>query len=254
MRLCRFAVRYSPFLYLRANLFVTFCSDIDAHGGPSATTPPCALHVDDWGVVAIDFDHRTGKLLTVGENAMQVWNLSTFTCEMRAMAPPLPQTVYSRLGTEKIKHAKFIDSSRILVAQSTTLSVLDARNGRVMHQMQTPDPGISYFEIIAGRYAACAMSVPGLKYSSTVVFDLVDRRLVRELGGHIEGVNHLAIVADHLVTVGKEGMIKIWRAMEAKSPQIIKHEETLRTRPLMILALLGLLDIKGDWAPRLIKR
>jgi WD40 repeat protein len=185
------------------------------------------LSTDDWGVRALDYDPATNRIIAAGDNAVQIYDLSTHKCILRVPAPS-KQGLRFLSSTNLIRDIKFLDSNSILAAQSGTLSVLDVRSGRILHQLDTAQPGISHIEIVASRYAVCAMGQPGTR-SSVVVFDLKDRKLVRELGGHLEGVRHLAIVADHLVTAGAEGMIKVWRAMEDKSAQMKRHENYLRT-------------------------
>lgn len=118
---------------------------------------------------------------------------------------------------------------------------MSAKNGRVLYQISTPNmTSISSLQIVANRFAVCANPTPQSRVCISI-FDLDERRLVREMAGHLDGVKQIAIVADHLVTAGAEGMIKVWRAMEEKSPQIKRHENYLRTRSIeQIYELLGL--------------
>lgn len=163
-----------------------------------------------WGIVSYSFTTDCTRLATGGhDHAAIVWDLASGKAVLDFDSPRGPVSVV----------AVSPDGRTVLTGCTgdSTVGLWDAATGRRRHQLSTNDRGgtLSAAFTPDGRHIVVGHGTngrnTGLAWSARL-WSVADGKLVREFGGHTDGVGRLAVSADgkQLATRDGGGKVRVW--------------------------------------------
>lgn len=163
-----------------------------------------------WGIVNFSFSADCTRLATGGDDHTAiVWDLTTGKAVLDFDSPRGPVSVV----------AVSPDGSTVLTGCTgdSTVGLWDAATGRRRHRLSTNDRGGTTSAVFTpdGRHVVVGHGTngrnTGLAWSARL-WSVADGKLVREYGGHTDGVQSLTVSADgkQLVTRDGGGKVRAW--------------------------------------------